>query len=1022
MEAITTKFVLLLILVVAWTTAVSDNGFYKQVGSRYFPSTVQGVQRFGNVLSCSNDTKRIAVSYDSTTNGSPDGVLFYQYNETTKTYALSSSAPLQSSGVSAATHDSEGANIALSDDGIVLVSQSRFADSATPLFTATAFFYNAGTDSWTEKQTGIKPSELSGTINLMPMAISGDGSVLVLSQNGTGAWTFKYNTTTQTYAQESSTINPGAGTATHFGSAVAVSGDGQYVTVIGVSVATGNESVWVYKRVLNSDVVTLTLVAELRTNIAPTSTISSVSIDKLGNVIAVGNSAGGNFSTGTVWVFWKDASATNSDTWGHSDELVTKDGADVVTGQGSVVKLSSDSTGLVFSSKTADSSQGAIWIYQRVGNQWTQQSSRLSVSDSSPTDIQLGHSLCMMHNASRIVASSISSFSQNGGLWQFDEITEFSTAWTQGSVSNVNGVGCSLSNYSTISSQQLTSGYYELTANGTYNPSDSTLSISINCDNSTITAELDALWQTTTTNSTNSDGITIITVTKRQVVAVDKLYSCYNSSISSGNTLVLTTNIDIHITETSTSTITRQDNCKVALLTSASGSTQIIESVDILPVITRRVTSNVWQGTSGELRIGLETCITQVNSQPTKLDTPAFVAAESTGEPALEVLNPNVVPDCVMSTSNGRSVCCQSWLLQTLDDGAHSHFTGKKRISFLTDVPNVPQTDNVAVYVDLFMDVTRPPEVTQLMGAALDLKINFFSDAAYSIPASSYYNGERSYVALELVTLPEQSLSCSVFELVPDQVRICASSDANFNISTCSEPIALTSVIYDRSSGYTGGNIWNSALADFPGCYIKKNFNWISRIFGAAGPGTPNVLEIDWHFIRRPYNSNLRQHTQFRYTTRTLTQAPQNIIDTSDIVDTETRMSRSRKFGVRCKPGTTFNPSSPQLCVFRDTTTPTSPAPTTGFTFGVLGISILLGCVVAVAILLFCTISNVVSIASLSSLKQGAKLPGSQPFAQQALAQQNYGSAQQANAPMMQYAPQQPLVQTSTTVKFFKYH
>jgi FG-GAP-like repeat len=137
---------------------------------------------------------------------------------------------------------------------------------------------------------------------------------------------------------------------------------------------------------------------------------TSVAISADGNTVLIGGPAD-NATTGAAWVFTR----TNG-VWSQQGLKLVGSGAVGLASQGTAVGLSADGNTAIIGGPNDASGTGAVWFFTRINGVWTQQGSKISISD-----IQsLGSAVAISGDASTAAASGqgfVSIFTNNGGPW-----------------------------------------------------------------------------------------------------------------------------------------------------------------------------------------------------------------------------------------------------------------------------------------------------------------------------------------------------------------------------------------------------------------------------------------------------------------------------------------------------------------------------------------------------------------------------------------------------------------------------
>ena len=264
------------------------------------------------------------------------------------------------------------------------------------------------------------------------VAISADGNTAIVggpwdNVNAGAAWVFTRSD--GVWAQQGGKL-VGTGAATgpssNFilqGSSVAISADGNTAIVGGPGDGNGLGAVWVFAR---SDGAW----AQQGDKLVGTGASwrsgqgSSVAVSGDGNTVIVGG-PGDDSDLGAVWVF------TRSDgVWSQQGSKLVGKGFVGGAGQGSSVALSADGKTAIVGgpggSGSPGSGQGAVWVYTRSGNAWTQQGGALGGTDAVGASAQ-GSSVAISADGNTAIVGG-SGDGVSGATWVY---TRSAGAWSQ---------------------------------------------------------------------------------------------------------------------------------------------------------------------------------------------------------------------------------------------------------------------------------------------------------------------------------------------------------------------------------------------------------------------------------------------------------------------------------------------------------------------------------------------------------------------------------------------------------------
>ncbi len=218
------------------------------------------------------------------------------------------------------------------------------------------------------------------------VAINADGSTIIIGAPGDSllwgsAWVFTRTGTSWTQQAKLVTQSSQAG----FGSSVSISADGNTAIIGAPFYNTGVGAAWVFVR--NGSVWT-----EQR-KLMPVAYSQgflkqgvSVAISADGNTAIMGGTAAVGLNIGlekgSAWVFMR-----NGSDWTLGDRLEGTGSVGTEVSQGNSVALSADGKTAVVAGYGDNNQEGAVWIFTRAGNTWTQQGEKLLGQGLSATSV-----------------------------------------------------------------------------------------------------------------------------------------------------------------------------------------------------------------------------------------------------------------------------------------------------------------------------------------------------------------------------------------------------------------------------------------------------------------------------------------------------------------------------------------------------------------------------------------------------------------------------------------------------------
>jgi hypothetical protein len=147
----------------------------------------------------------------------------------------------------------------------------------------------------------------------------------------------------------------------------------------------------------------------------------AVALSAVGDTAMVGG-WGDNSNVGAVWVFTRRGSAWTQ----QGDKLVSPDAVGPAY-QGYSVSLSADGNTAIVGGANDNSGIGAVWVWTRSGDAWTQQGGKL-VGTGVSRRAQQGWSVALSHNGNTIVLGAPEDNGGIGAAWVF---TRSGDAWVQ---------------------------------------------------------------------------------------------------------------------------------------------------------------------------------------------------------------------------------------------------------------------------------------------------------------------------------------------------------------------------------------------------------------------------------------------------------------------------------------------------------------------------------------------------------------------------------------------------------------
>lgn len=258
------------------------------------------------------------------------------------------------------------------------------------------------------------------------VALSTDASTAIVGEwggtNGAVGAAIIYDRSNSVWTQGSVLIGTGATGGANQGYSVALSTDGNTAVVGGPTDDGGVGAVWVFTRTGGTW-------SQQGTKLVGTGSTGNsyqgykVAISGDGNTILAG-APGDNNNLGAAWVFTR-----SGNTWSQQGTKLIGSGAGNSSGgaeQGSAVALSNDgNTAIICGDHDFDNYQrGAVWIFKRNSNSWTQQGAKLYLTSGASSSLGTAAALSADGNTAIIGAASDNSntgaayvITYNGSGW-----------------------------------------------------------------------------------------------------------------------------------------------------------------------------------------------------------------------------------------------------------------------------------------------------------------------------------------------------------------------------------------------------------------------------------------------------------------------------------------------------------------------------------------------------------------------------------------------------------------------------
>jgi hypothetical protein len=314
----------------------------------------------------------------------------------------------------------QGTTVAISADGNTAVVGAPY--DATNTGAAWVYVRSAGV--WSQqgnKLVGVSPvgQAQQGT----GVAISGDGNTIAVAaayDNTSVGAIWIYIRQGNAWSQQGSKLTTTGGIGQVFlGYGLDLSADGNTLIAGGVGDNTNVGAAWVFTRAAGVWSQQQKLVATGSSGASGLGICSALTPD--GNTAVIGGYTDGNGS-GAAWVFVRSGGV-----WTQLGNKLVGTGSTGFPNQGRSVAISSDGGTVSVGGAGDNSGVGAVWVFTRSGNSFTQQGSKL-VGTGGVGNANQGWSVSLSGDGNTLVESGPFDGNSLGGFWTF---TRNGTTWTQ---------------------------------------------------------------------------------------------------------------------------------------------------------------------------------------------------------------------------------------------------------------------------------------------------------------------------------------------------------------------------------------------------------------------------------------------------------------------------------------------------------------------------------------------------------------------------------------------------------------
>ncbi len=284
-----------------------------------------------------------------------------------------------------------------------------------------AWVYNRTGDSWVQQGNKLVGSNaFVASAQGYAVAISADGNTAVVGGRNDGpsigaVWIYVRTGNTWTQQGEKLVGTGSVGEFVYQGKSVAISADGNTV-IVGAPSDNVSGAVWVFVR----DDNTWKQLGDKITTIKGSFLGWSVAISADGNTFIAGGYLD-NGDQGAAWVYNKIGNK-----WIEQAKLVGKGNIGGAQ-QGFSVAISADGNTAVVGGNRDNNNVGAVWIFVRDGNTWTQQGNKLFSNDYYYTSRQ-GASVAISADGNTVVIGGDYDNNIQGAAWAY---TRLDNKWTE---------------------------------------------------------------------------------------------------------------------------------------------------------------------------------------------------------------------------------------------------------------------------------------------------------------------------------------------------------------------------------------------------------------------------------------------------------------------------------------------------------------------------------------------------------------------------------------------------------------
>jgi hypothetical protein len=331
-------------------------------------------------------------------------------------------AKISGTGASPSDTVRQGSALALSADGTTAIEGGPYDDNGR----GAAWVFTRSGNAWVQQGAKLSANDAIGerVFQGRSVALSADGNTALIGGDGdsdaTGAaWVF--TRADGVWTEQAKLIGSGAAGKSGQGSAVGLSADGNTALIGGMSDGDGAGAAWVFTR---ANGIWTQQGAKLTGSgaVGPASQGHFVALAADGNTALIGGSTD-DHNQGAVWIFTRPEDAWTQ----QGNKLVGIESVGPVVYQGYGAALSGDGNTAVVAGYGDDHNTGAAWIFVRSGDFWTQQGGKLVGTGGSGSP-QQGYSAALSSDGNRLLLGAPSDAGGAGAAWEFRRV---SGVWTQ---------------------------------------------------------------------------------------------------------------------------------------------------------------------------------------------------------------------------------------------------------------------------------------------------------------------------------------------------------------------------------------------------------------------------------------------------------------------------------------------------------------------------------------------------------------------------------------------------------------